>query len=408
MKIPISKIRIEERHRKDLGDLASLAESMRNVGLLQPVVVDKDNRLIAGERRIQAALKLGWKEIHAFVATDLNDAVKLLTAERDENTCRKDLAPSEAVAIGEVLRPMEQEAAKERQKEHGGTAPGKAKNTSENFSEVIKGETDTKVAKAVGMSAPTYRKAAAVVAAAEKEPEKYAHLVEEMDKNGKVDRSHKKMMKDQRREKAIEAAKKASAAIKASVHCLDFRNTADLIKSDSVDLVFTDPPYAEESISLYKDVAAFAARVLRPGGWCLTYSGHSFLPQIFNLMSEHLEYGWCFAVVHSGGDLRLRKYCVMNRWKPIIGFYKPPLNVWWEWFPDVCSGGKEKSEHEWQQAVGEAEHFIRAMTAESGVVCDPMCGSGTTLVAAKQAGRKWIGIDMDQDAVNKTLERLSE
>jgi len=36
-----------------------------------------------------------------------------------------------------------------------------------------------------------------------------------------------------------------------------------------------------------------------------------------------------------------------------------------------------------------------------------MCGSGTTLVAAKQAGRKWIGIDMDQEALNKTLERLS-
>ena len=63
-----------------------------------------------------------------------------------------------------------------------------------------------------------------------------------------------------------------------------------------------------------------------------------------------LEYGWTFAILHKGGDLRFRKFKLWNGWKPVISFYKPPLKVTWDWFKDVTSGGKEKDEHEWQQA----------------------------------------------------------
>jgi len=43
-----------------------------------------------------------------------------------------------------------------------------------------------------------------------------------------------------------------------------------------------------------------------------------------------------------------------------------------------------------------------------GVVLDPMCGSGSTLVAAKTLGRKWIGIDINGDYVKLALERLAK
>jgi ParB family chromosome partitioning protein len=53
-----------KRHRQDYGDLDGLAESIAAVGLLHPVVVNSDGRLIAGARRIMAAAqKLGWTEI---------------------------------------------------------------------------------------------------------------------------------------------------------------------------------------------------------------------------------------------------------------------------------------------------------------------------------------------------------
>jgi ParB family chromosome partitioning protein len=52
-----------KRIRKDMGDLAGLAESMKELGLLQPVVVFPDGRLILGERRLRAAKLLGWERI---------------------------------------------------------------------------------------------------------------------------------------------------------------------------------------------------------------------------------------------------------------------------------------------------------------------------------------------------------
>jgi hypothetical protein len=83
-------------------------------------------------------------------------------------------AQQEAVAMGKKLEPLERRKAKERQKEHGGTAPGKPKNTGEKFSPVnaADGKTRNKVAQALGMSGPTYEKAKAVVAAAKSERKK--------------------------------------------------------------------------------------------------------------------------------------------------------------------------------------------------------------------------------------------
>jgi ParB family chromosome partitioning protein len=88
-------------------------------------------------------------------------------------------APSELVAIGEAIEEREREAARRRQSMAGGTAPGK-------LPEAVKtGDTRDKTAASVGVSGRTYEKAKAVVEAAEREPERFADLVEEMDRSGK-------------------------------------------------------------------------------------------------------------------------------------------------------------------------------------------------------------------------------
>ncbi|HUT56718.1 MAG TPA: ParB N-terminal domain-containing protein [Phycisphaerae bacterium] len=189
----IADIRIEGRHRKDLGDLRPLADSIAAVGLLQPIVVTEDLRLVAGMRRIEAIKLLGKDGIKAIQVKNLTDAEKLLRAERDENTCRKDLSPSEAVALGKALESLAKVEAKERQREHGGTAPGRPKNTPGNLPEVS-GEAREQVAAAVGMKPRTYDKAKAVVKAAEADPS-LAPVVEEMDRTGKVDPAYKKVKK---------------------------------------------------------------------------------------------------------------------------------------------------------------------------------------------------------------------
>jgi ParB-like chromosome segregation protein Spo0J len=92
----IADITIGERHRKDVGDLQPLADSIRELGLLQVIGVTTDCRLIFGERRLLACRDiLGWIEIPARVI-EIDD---IAVGEHDENELRKDFTPSERVAI---------------------------------------------------------------------------------------------------------------------------------------------------------------------------------------------------------------------------------------------------------------------------------------------------------------------
>ena len=59
-----------------------------------------------------------------------------------------------------------------------------------------------------------------------------------------------------------------------------------------------------------------------------------------------------------------------------------------------------------QKPVALPERIVRASTNEGDLVCDPFCGSGTTLVAAKRLGRRWWGCDRNPQAVTITEQRL--
>jgi ParB family chromosome partitioning protein len=101
------------------------------------------------------------------VVETLTEALAALKAEAAENTCRKDLSPTEAVAIGTELEKLEGPKAKERQATSTGGNERKPKPGSGKLPEAGKGRTRDKVAAAVGMSGRTYEKAKAVVEAAE-------------------------------------------------------------------------------------------------------------------------------------------------------------------------------------------------------------------------------------------------
>jgi ParB family transcriptional regulator, chromosome partitioning protein len=59
----ITDIRVGKRHRRDMGDIAGLAASIEDIGLLHPITVDEKNRLLAGARRLAACKSLGWKTV---------------------------------------------------------------------------------------------------------------------------------------------------------------------------------------------------------------------------------------------------------------------------------------------------------------------------------------------------------
>ena len=190
--LPIAKIQIKARHRRDHGDVASLASSIAEIGLLHPVVVRPDFTLISGERRLRAIQSLGWTEVPIRIVDGLDDALQALRAESDENVCRKDFLPSEAVAMAAAIEEVERREAKKRQAKPRGPQIG-AKGHGK-FPEPI-APTRDKVGAAVGLSGKTYEKAKAVVAAAEA-PDARAEvkkLLDDMDRTGKVDGVFKRL-----------------------------------------------------------------------------------------------------------------------------------------------------------------------------------------------------------------------
>ncbi len=99
MKISIDEIRIKEGRRSlDADHVRELADSIHELGLLNPITIDSENTLIAGLHRLEAARRLGWKEVECSVSS--LDGLQAELAEIDENIIRSGLSP---VEYGEIL-----------------------------------------------------------------------------------------------------------------------------------------------------------------------------------------------------------------------------------------------------------------------------------------------------------------
>src|SRR3984893_17287937 len=175
----IDQIQVGFRYRKDLGDLRGLAESIREVGLLHPVVVTPEGRLIAGQRRLEACRLLGWGDVPVTVV-DLNQAAR---GEAHENFVRKDLLPSEIVALKRAIEPLERREARERQ---GSRVDLCHPATVGEGQGAYAGDARDKIARYLNVGRTTIERAEAVIEAAEEEPEEFGHLVELMDRSGNV------------------------------------------------------------------------------------------------------------------------------------------------------------------------------------------------------------------------------
>lgn len=99
MKIPVDEIQVREGRRElDTTHVQELADSIRELGLLNPVTVDKENYLIAGLHRLEAVKLLEWSEVECTVSS--LEGLQAELAEIDENFVRNDLS---TIEYGEML-----------------------------------------------------------------------------------------------------------------------------------------------------------------------------------------------------------------------------------------------------------------------------------------------------------------
>ena len=94
--VPTSLVKEGSRIRNDYGDIPSLAQSLKDNGLLQPIVIKTDMTLVAGCRRLRAAKSLGWDTI-PVTYFEVADEATLRILEAEENVRRKDMTWHEIV-----------------------------------------------------------------------------------------------------------------------------------------------------------------------------------------------------------------------------------------------------------------------------------------------------------------------
>jgi ParB family chromosome partitioning protein len=94
MQVLIDDVKVKRRIRKEMGDIETLAESLKIFGQINPIVITPKNVLISGHRRLEAARALGWRTINAVIM-EFPDALSKLEYEVEENIQRRDFTPQE-------------------------------------------------------------------------------------------------------------------------------------------------------------------------------------------------------------------------------------------------------------------------------------------------------------------------
>lgn len=236
-----------------------------------------------------------------------------------------------------------------------------------------------------------------------------------------------------------------------TIYCGDSCERLECWPAGGVDLVFADPPYNigyvydqyrddlpdAEYVAWTKRWMAGCARVLRATGSMYIAIGAEFAADVRVLGRElglHLR-NWIIWHYAFGQNMRTKfarshthiLYFTRDRaaftFNSLAVRYpsarhteyqdlranadgRVPHDVWDE-FPRVCGTFKERDGfHGCQLPEALLMRIILASSNPGDVVLDPFVGSGTTAAVAKRLGRCYVGIDLSEEYVRRTRERL--
>ena len=179
----------------------------------------------------------------------------------------------------------------------------------------------------------------------------------------------------------------------------------------SVDLVWTDPPYPKEFDHVWDALHSAAAASLRPGKSLLTQLGHYQLPRVIDALAQDpFRFRWACMTENTGNQPIMHGFGVKVCWKPILWFSHGPAEKRGIMRDNFAirrgSFAEARKVHGWGQAV--MIEPVSVLTDEGDVILDPFMGSGTTLRAAKDLGRRAIGIEIDEAQCENAARRLGQ
>lgn len=420
--IAISDIQIGERHRQDLGDIEGLAQSITDDGLLQPIGVTPENRLVFGYRRLVAFRDVLHKAEIPVIVIDIEN---LTHTEWIENTIRKDLTCSEMVAITDALRSFSR----------GGDR------CSKQYRKNSMAITKRQACEITGWKMDKYDDAKKVL---EKGVPKLVQLMDQ----GKVSLHAAAQLSEETSEIQHEAVKKLERAMTAAekrgivrtvrriknsmnlaerrkveleaynesdavrlYHC-PFQELAEVanLKPESAQCVLTDIPYDGEFIKQLDELARFTEQVLVDGGLFICYVGQHRFNEKIRILDKHLTYQWMGTSRWIGQGTPMHTVKVVSNSTPFLVYTKGERkrDEWTKWLDTLEYDLKEKDHHPWQKPLAEIETLLRNFTKPSDLVIDPCGGGFTTAIACQRLGRKCVSCDIDKAYVVTGQHRLKK
>lgn len=177
--------------------------------------------------------------------------------------------------------------------------------------------------------------------------------------------------------------------------------------TEPVDAIITDPPYPEEYLPVYAELAQAAGKLLKPGGALVVMIGHSHLPKILELMTPHIKYLWTMAYLTPANTARVFSAKALVNWKPVLVFSNGSYTG--DWYADVVNNSApDKKYHEWGQGESGMAALLERFTSAGQTVLDPFCGGSATGAAALNLQRYYIGSDVDENAIEISAQRLEK
>jgi len=179
------------------------------------------------------------------------------------------------------------------------------------------------------------------------------------------------------------------------------------------DLIFTDPPYPREFDHVWDTLRDVTVDRLKPGKSLITQLGHYQLPRVLGALNgDPIRYRWACMTENTANQPIMHGFGVKVCWKPILWFThgqaeKRPI-MRDNFAIRRGSFAAARAVHGWGQAM--MSEPLTVLTDPGDTILDPFMGSGsgTTLRAAKDLGRKAIGIEIEERYCEIAAQRLGQ
>lgn len=369
-----------------------LVDSIKSQGLLHPCVKQGDV-LLDGRNRMEACRIAGIEP--QFIEYDGDSPVAFIIG---VNLHRRQLDKGQKIALALEIEPYFAEEARKRQL---ATLKKGTVSDVENVPQREKARSRDQAAAAVGVSGKLVSAAKAIK---EADPERFEKV-----KQGTltVAKAKKEIKAEQDKRDLVEAQAHINDEKRRSIESVcDLRvcSCADLFRSGiKPDVVITDPPYPQEFLPLFTELAEGCSAVGVP--LVAVMSGQSYLPEVIHRLCKHLKYRWTMAYMTPGGQAVQQWQAKVNTaWKPVLLFGDAV-----EWFGDVAvskPNDNDKRFHWWGQSESGMADLVERLTKPGQLVCDPFLGGGTTAVVSLALGRRFVGCDINAAHIQQAWARV--